>query len=53
MISQGEQELPALDKAGWLRQQGNIAKPPQLAQTGQLFKKIESDFLINHPVRSS
>jgi len=39
----GEAELPALDKAGWLRQQRNVAKPPQLAQTGRLFKKIESN----------
>ena len=32
-------------KAGWLRQSTNIAKPPQLAQTGRLFKK--TNFLSN------
>src|SRR5687767_10997591 len=45
----GSAELPALDKAGWLRQQANIAKPPQLAQTGRLFKKLES--MLEQPPR--
>jgi uncharacterized protein (DUF1330 family) len=32
-----------LDKAGWLRAQEKVAKPPQLAQSGRLFKKNRID----------
>jgi len=39
-----------LPKAGWLRQQEDVAKPPKLAQTERFFDLLAEDIIVDYAI---